>query len=67
MSEKKPLNFQQLIDTYTDLLQKTFPRPPEKRKTFLEIGNVPHFELVISNFYAFYLRKDEEHGFIKEN
>ena len=57
------MTFKELNKKYNKLLSKETPQAPEKRKTFLEIGNLPHFENVISNYYSFYLDKDEEHRF----
>ena len=34
-----------------------------KERTFLEIGGFPHYELVISNFLAFFLDPEAEHQF----
>lgn len=52
-----------LTDKFNDLLANPIPKPIQRRKSFLEIGSVPHYEQVISNFYSFYLDKTEEHGF----
>lgn len=57
------MKYKDLIIKYKQLLDQSFPKPIEKRKTFLEIGNVPHYENVISNFYCFYFDKNEEHKF----
>lgn len=55
--------YEKLIEEYKTLFDLTFPKPVNKRKSFLEIANVPHYENVISNFYSFYLDKNEEHKF----
>ncbi|MBL4744730.1 MAG: PD-(D/E)XK nuclease family protein [Flavobacteriaceae bacterium] len=39
------------------------PKIKSKPKTFLGIAKQPHYENVLSNIYAFYLNKSEEHGF----
>lgn len=38
------------------------PKPKKYRKTFLGIAKQPHYENVLSNIYAFYFDKNEEHG-----
>lgn len=53
----------ELIEKYEELLNHEIPKSIKRRKSFLEIGNVPHFENVVSNYYAFYLDKMEEHKF----
>ena len=57
------MTYEKLIEEYKSLFDLTFPKPVNKRKSFLEIANVPHYETVISNFYSFYLDKNEEHKF----
>ncbi len=57
------MKYPKLIEKYKDLLEMNFPKPTKKKKTFLEIGRVPHYENVISNFYGFYLDDTEEHNF----
>lgn len=52
-----------LTERYKELFTNPIPKPVKRRKSFLEIGSVPHYEQVISNFYRFYLDKKEEHGF----
>ena len=48
---------------YEELFKEKIPLSKNIRKTFLEIGGVPHFENIISKFYAFYFDKTEEHHF----
>ena len=57
------MTYEKLIEEYKTLFDLTFPKPVNKKKSFLEIANVPHYENVISNFYSFYLDKNEEHKF----
>lgn len=59
----KEMTYIQLQNEFNELLEHVIPNPIEKRRTFLEIGNFPHFENVISSFYRFYFDKDEEHNF----
>ncbi len=44
-------------------LLKPLPEVPEEVWTFLDIAGFPHYENVISNIYAYYLDKDNSHGF----
>lgn len=46
-----------------DLLSKSFPRLEEHPTTFLEIAQMPHYEVVISRIYNYYLQDNPEHGF----
>lgn len=59
MSKEKKYNFSNL----EELLKLSIPAVKFRRKNFLEIANYPHYENVISNFYAFYLDQNEEHKF----
>jgi len=60
-----------LENTSLDILKKDFQKvftlsiPVEERPetTFLEISGFPHYEEVISNWYAFFLRSDGVHNF----
>jgi predicted DNA-binding protein len=52
-------NFPELAE----FLKLNIPQAKKRRKNFLEIANYPHYENVISNFYAFYFNQNEEHGF----
>lgn len=58
----KKMTYKELQSEFNILLNHLIPKPIGKRKTFLEIGNLPHFENVISNFYSFYFDKNEEHN-----
>ena len=45
-----------------DFLQSvTIPKAKRKPKTFLGIAKQPHYEVVLSNLYAFYFRPHEVH------
>ena len=57
------MDFSELTKKYEKSLDRSFPKPVKKRKSFLEIGGNPHYENVISNFYRFYLDETEEHKF----
>ena len=46
-----------------ELLSIPIPLPKEERTTFLEITRMPHYEVVISRLYEFYLQDIAEHGF----
>ncbi len=59
----KSMDYKSLTEKYKVLLEKNFPSPVNNRKTFLEIGSMPHYENVISNFYCFYFNDSEEHKF----
>lgn len=51
------------LDELQDFLDTAqIPVFKKKPKTFLEIARQPHYEIVISNIYAFYLDPTEEHG-----
>lgn len=59
------LNFQILtnLSGLRDFIQKTPPPISQKReRTFLDISGFPHYELVISNWYAYFLSNTEDHG-----
>ncbi|MBI9063878.1 MAG: PD-(D/E)XK nuclease family protein [Marinilabiliaceae bacterium] len=52
------------VNKIKDFLKSTkIPKVFDKPKTFLDIARQPHYENVLSNLYAFYLNKEEEHGF----
>jgi hypothetical protein len=51
------------LKSLEDFLQKPLPEIPEEVWTFLDISGYPHYENVISNIYAYYLNKDNSHGF----
>ncbi len=57
------MDISNLIEKYQSVLVHNLPKSEKKRKTILDIGGYPHYENVLSNFYAFYFNKDEEHGF----
>lgn len=48
---------------FESLLSKPIPAPPNMPVTFLEVARMPHYEVVISRIYQFYLIDSEEHGF----
>lgn len=52
------------LEELTELLS-ILPQPKVKPTTFLQIAEMPHYENVISNIYAFFLRPNEAHGFGK--
>lgn len=55
----------QISEEYIELrkfLDSSIPQPKEKVKTFFDIAGFPHYETVISNFYAYYLNPEEEHN-----
>lgn len=47
----------------TFLESAAIPRAEQLPKTFLEIAKQPHYEVVLSNIYAFFFNINEEHGF----
>ncbi|WP_274476132.1 PD-(D/E)XK nuclease family protein [Mangrovimonas aestuarii] len=44
------------------LQENAIPKVKKKPKTFLGISNQPHYEDVLTNWYAFYFDVTEEHG-----
>lgn len=46
----------------SELLKTPIPKPPKRKKTFFDIGGFGHRENIISNFYAYYLDQNEDHG-----
>lgn len=44
-----------------EVILSEVPASPKQKKTWLEITRQPHYENVISNIYAFFLDKDEDH------
>lgn len=38
------------------------PSSVKRKRTFLDISGFPYYEMVISNWYAYFLRHDEEHA-----
>ncbi|WEK35562.1 MAG: PD-(D/E)XK nuclease family protein [Candidatus Pseudobacter hemicellulosilyticus] len=48
------------LKTFLD--QATIPIAQKRERTFLDISGFPHYELVISNWYAYFLKDDEDHG-----
>lgn len=63
MDDIQTMNFKGLVEKYSELLEQSVPSVKPEPKTFLEIGNLPHYENVISNYYCFYFDKEEEHQF----
>lgn len=51
------------IEKFKELLNRHVPLPSDLPVTFLEIAQMPHYEVVISRIYQFYLKDSEEHGF----
>ncbi|MBO9564382.1 MAG: PD-(D/E)XK nuclease family protein, partial [Niastella sp.] len=56
------MNNEQLEPYYADLLAEDIVVTPDKTLSFFDIGNIPHYEPVISSFYAYYFRPGENHG-----
>lgn len=48
---------------FEELLSQRIPSPPSLPVTFMEVAQMPHYEVVISRIYQFYLQDLEEHGF----
>lgn len=51
-----------ILDEYTEFLKIGIPKPSEVQKTFFDIGGFGHRENIVSNFYSYYLDKEEMHG-----
>lgn len=51
------------LQELADFLSGNLPHPKVKPPTFLQLAEMPHYENVISNIYAFFLRPNEVHGF----
>ena len=47
----------------SNFIANDFPKPKAKSPTFLQLAEMPHYENVISNIYAFFMRPNESHGF----
>lgn len=50
------------IQQFSGLLKEPIPKSSKVQKTFFDIGGFGHRENIISNFYAYYLDKEETHG-----
>jgi hypothetical protein len=64
MSKTKRANntLTQLEETYADLLHTGEWQSTPAETTFFDIAGFPHYERVISNFYAYYLNPEAAHG-----
>jgi len=51
-----------LESQYAKILNRDIPKTEKARGTFFDIAGLPHYENVISNFYAYYLDPGKEHG-----
>jgi len=51
------------LQELSEFLNGNLPQPKAKSPTFLQLAEMPHYENVISNIYAFFLRPTEAHGF----
>lgn len=56
------LDLDSLKQQFNALLAKDIPSPIIERTTFLEIVQMPHYEVIISRIYRFYLTDHAEHG-----
>lgn len=52
-----------LAERYDELLKSAPKVEPDPLPTFLEISGFPHYEEVVSNWYAFFFTTDGPHGF----
>jgi len=52
----------ELRSEFSDILSKTIPSPEIFQPTFLEISGFPHYEEVISNWYAFFFTTSGNHS-----
>ena len=64
MSKTKIANntLTQLEETYAELLHTGEWQSTPAETTFFDIAGFPHYERVISNFYAYYLNPEAAHG-----
>lgn len=53
--------YKHLQNEFAEILQTTFTVEPEPDPTFLQISEFPHYEEVISNWYAFFFKSHEKH------
>jgi hypothetical protein len=60
LAQNIPLPTQTELTTF--LQQKEIPAIIPRKRTFFDISGVPHDELIISSWYAYFLRVDEDHG-----
>jgi hypothetical protein len=44
------------------LKQESIPTPQQRKRTLFDISGFPHDEIVISAWYAYFLRANEDHG-----
>lgn len=54
--------YDELEGTYRDLLQAAIPSPMVELPNVFEISGFPHYERVISNWYAFFFDTAKPHG-----
>lgn len=55
------ITYEELQSTFAEVLQTALVLEPEPEPTFLQISEFPHYEEVISNWYAFFFRSAENH------
>ncbi len=50
------------LNSLSELLSKEPPQIHQAACTFFDIAGFPHYEKVVSNFYAYYFNPQGEHG-----
>jgi hypothetical protein len=63
VQEFEALTLEQFHQRYEDVLSTTLHVEPDPLPTFLDISGFPHYEEVISNWYAFFFNTTAAHGF----
>lgn len=54
------MNKQQSLETF--LKNVKLPKPVRRKRTFFDISGTSHYELAISNWYAYFFDQEEDHG-----
>ncbi|MFD2963700.1 MULTISPECIES: PD-(D/E)XK nuclease family protein [Olivibacter] len=54
------MNKQQSLERF--LKEAQFPKPVRRKRTFFDISGTSHYELAISNWYAYFFDQEEDHG-----
>ena len=62
MSDLTDQTYEKLCADYNEIINERIVLDPRKDPTIFDISKYPHYENVISNWYAFFFRPDAEHS-----